>query len=146
MRWAISALNYAFLFDNVYKQRWDFTQNPWKVEAWGDELRGFFIAGDDLPALRRSFMDLAGHPLVPPKKAFGLWVSEFGYRGWWEIDEKLKSLRANHFPVDGFMLDLQWYGNVVSNSENSRMGALTFDERPGYFPAPGDKISSYWKS
>jgi len=72
--------NYALFLDQVYKQRWDFTGDPWRVQMWGDQLRWYVMTGPDLADLRRDFMDLVGHPLVPPRGAFGLWVSEFGYR------------------------------------------------------------------
>ena len=42
---------------------------------------------------------------VPPKKAFGLWMSEYGYDNWNEIDTTLAGLRTNKFPTDGVMLD-----------------------------------------
>jgi len=131
--------NFAFFFDNTYRQRWDLTSQPWKVETAGGELKGFVILGPDLPSLRRDYMILTGRPIVPPKKAFGLWVSEYGYDNWQELDGKLKTLRANKFPVDGFVLDLQWFGGIVTNSEASSMGGLTWDLKA--FPEPEAKIA-----
>ena len=133
--------NFAFLFDNTYKQRWDFTTPTWKVETSGGALQGFVIVGADLPALRREYMGLTGRPPVPPKKAFGLWVSEYGYDNWAELEGKLKTLRANKFPVDGFVLDLQWFGGIIMNDENSPMGGLTWDLKN--FPDPAGKIASF---
>ncbi|MBN1813448.1 MAG: DUF5110 domain-containing protein, partial [Anaerolineae bacterium] len=80
-----------------------------------------------LPDLRQDYMELVGHPLVPPKKAFGLWVSEYGFDDWAELEDKLSTLRANHFPVDGFVVDLLWFGGVVYDSDDSSMGSLTWD-------------------
>lgn len=71
--------NYAMFIDNYYKQRWDFNAGTWKVDMWGDWIRWYVMTGPDLPTLRKSYMDLVGHPTVPPKKALGLWVSTFGY-------------------------------------------------------------------
>ena len=82
-------LNYALYLDDVYALSWDFTSDVWSVthpplstrrsrhiaQPVEKPFRGYFILGDDLPALRAQYMDLVGHPLVPPKKAFGLWVS-----------------------------------------------------------------------
>jgi alpha-glucosidase (family GH31 glycosyl hydrolase) len=102
--------NFALYLDTVVALNWDFTADPWKITqlAHGSDpsLRGYFIVGQDLPALRTQFMNLMGHPLVPPKKAFGLWVSEYGYRNWKEIETKLNGLRAGKFPVDGFVSGL----------------------------------------
>jgi alpha-glucosidase len=71
--------NYAMFLDQVYKQNWDFTGNPWKVETWGDQIRWYLMTGPDLPDLRKDYMELTGRPPVPPKQMFGLWVSEDGY-------------------------------------------------------------------
>ena len=57
-------------------------------------------------------MELTGRPPVPPRKAFGLWVSEFGYDNWGQIDQLKTELRNEKFPVDGFVLDLNWFGGV----------------------------------
>lgn len=55
------------------------------------------------------------------------------------MEDKLRTLQENKFPVDGFVLDLQWFGGITPNSDNTRMGALTFDEVK--FPNPSQKIS-----
>ncbi|HXN49697.1 MAG TPA: TIM-barrel domain-containing protein, partial [Bryobacteraceae bacterium] len=128
--------NYAFFLDQVYKQTWDFSGNPWNVQMWGDQVRGYLFTGKDLPTLRQAYMDLTGHPPVPPKKMFGLWVSQYGFRQWAEIDGKLANLRADQFPIDGFVLDLQWFGGIPN-----RMGSLTFD--PTNFPDPANKLADY---
>src|ERR1700687_526116 len=72
--------NYALFLDHLYAQAWDFTGDPWKVSTGGAQIRGYVLGGADLAALRSHYMDLVGRPLVPPRKMFGLWVSEFGYR------------------------------------------------------------------
>lgn len=133
--------SYALFVDVVYKQMWDFRQSPWQVGMWGDQLRWYVLAGQDLPALRRSYMELTGRPPVPPKRSFGLWVSEFGFTKWDEVDTALASLRAQHFPVDGFALDLQWFGGSFGDPDRSKMGSLTWDEQA--FPHPRDKIREY---
>ncbi len=128
--------SYALFLDHLYAQAWDFTGNPWTVRTGGDQIRGYLLVGPDLPALRRTYMDLVGRPPVPPKKMFGLWVSQFGYTSWADLEDKLQTLRANHFPVDGFLMDLQWFGGVFGVSQ---MGALTFDAR--HFPDPAGEIA-----
>jgi alpha-glucosidase len=109
-------LNYALLLDNVYKQRWDFSGDPWQARMWGDQIRFYLMTGADLPVLRRDFMELVGTPPVPPRKAFGLWVSEFGYKNWQQIETLQNGLRNDSFPLDGFVLDLQWFGGVTAAS------------------------------
>ena len=126
---------FAMFVDNTYKQMWTMNQQPWrgafKAEMWGDQLRWYVFAGEGLPALRRSYMDLTGRPPVPPKRVLGLWVSEFGFDNWAEVYSKLESLVAKKFPVDGFGMDIQWFGGRFfengADTRGSRMGTLEFD-------------------
>lgn len=128
---------YALFVDDPYAETWSFRGDPWTLHTRGDALRWYVIAGPDLPDLRRDYMDLVGHAPVPPRQAFGLWISEYGFDSWAELEDKLATLRAHHFPVDGFVLDLQWFGNVEVGSPLSRMGTLTWDTK--HFPdAPGE--------
>jgi alpha-glucosidase len=146
-------LNYALFMDNVYKQRWDFTSSPWKARMYGDQLRWYVMTGPNLPDLRADYLELTGRPPVPPRKAFGLWVSEFGYDNFGQIDTLLAGLRSNDFPVDGFVLDLNWFGGIVNkgNQPKTHMGRLNWDEdqspdlsgNPYSFQNPGTRIQSY---
>ena len=134
--------NYALFLDNKYKHKWDFTSpSQWQAEVSNGELRFYVMTGPDLLDLRKDFMDLVGHPLVPPKKMFGFWMSEYGYDDWGELEDKLNTLRENDFPLDGFVLDLQWFGGITPNSDNTQMGSLTFDTSK--FPDPAKKIGHY---
>lgn len=134
-------LNYALFLDNVYKQRWDFAGDPWQVRMWGDQIRFYVMTGPDLPDLRRDYLELVGTPPVPPRKAFGLWVSEFGYRTWSQVDSLLSGLRRDSFPIDGFVLDLQWFGGIVKDNPDSQMGKLDWDRER--FPDPDTHIAAY---
>ncbi|UTV26539.1 TIM-barrel domain-containing protein [Photobacterium atrarenae] len=130
--------NYAVYLDTVYSAEWDFTRSPWQISQLESEPRLLFIAGDDLPDLRQQYMALVGNPLVPPRKLFGMWLSEYGFDGWQELDDKLVTLAEHHFPLDGVVMDLQWFGNVDAFSATSAMGTLTWDET--HFPEPEKKI------
>ena len=67
-------------------------------------------------------MALSGHPPVPPKAMFGLWISEYGYENWAELDGKIASLKAAGFPLSGAVLDLYWFGGIKANSTTSAHG------------------------
>jgi alpha-glucosidase (family GH31 glycosyl hydrolase) len=154
-------LNYAAMLDNVYFQEWTFSTSPWKVRMFGDQIRWYVMSGKDLSNLRADYMELTGTPPVPPRKAFGLWVSEFGYRNFGEVDNLLNGrpanggpncppavisdpkrnaicpqsgLRDEHFPVDGFVLDLNWFGGVqkcdasACNQPTTQMGRIDWDQ------------------
>ncbi len=129
---------YAMFVDDHRAESWSFKGDPWTLASAGEALRWYVIAGPDIADLRRDFMALVGKAPVPPKPAFGLWISEYGFDDWKELDGKLASLRKHGFPVDGFVLDLQWFGGITEKSDNSRMGALTWDEK--HFPDPAGKL------
>jgi len=129
---------YALFVDDPYAERWSFRGDPWTLRTRGDALRWYVIAGPDLPDLRRDYMDLVGHAPVPPRQAFGLWISEYGFDSWAELEDKLATLRAHRFPVDGFVMDLQWFGNVQERSPTSRMGTLSWDT--AHFPDPPREV------
>lgn len=134
----------AMLFlDNPAMSRWDFTSSPWEVEVSQGPLAGALSWGKECGELRAQYMDWTGHALVPPRKAFGLWVSEYGYESWDEIDAIASSLTRDGFPLDGFVLDLQWFGGIQEGSPESRMGSLSFDTAS--FPNPAAKIAQYAK-
>lgn len=135
-----SSLNYGLFVDQVYKQQWNFVTTPWKLDTSGDQIRWYVMGGANLPDLRQDYMELTGRPPVPPKQAFGMWVSEYGYDNWAELESKLSTLRSNAFPVDGFVLDLQWFGGITS-TDNTRMGTLSWDLTK--FPDPAAKIAAY---
>lgn len=130
--------SYGLFMDNYYKQTWDFSQKPWTADMWGDWLRWYVMTGDNLPDLRQDYMELTGTPPVPPKQAFGMWLSEYGFDDWAEVDNRVNSLKTHHFPLDGVVMDLQWFGGI-SNDDNTQMGSLTWDLN--HFPNPAGKIS-----
>lgn len=142
--------NFAIFVDDTAPQTWDFTRADTRdangLRTWTltvptrtEPLRWFVIGGDDLPSLRRQYMELVGMPPVPPKKMFGMWLSEYGFDDWNELNDKLRTLRANQFPIDGFVLDLQWFGDIRKDYKGSQMGSLTWDEDK--FPNPAEKIA-----
>jgi alpha-glucosidase len=131
--------SYALFFDNPYRQFYDFTKQSWIASFESPELRLYLLTGPDFQDLRQDYLELTGHPPVPPKSAFGLWISEFGYDNWSDLDDKLCTLRLSHFPVDGFVLDGQWYGGFQNDSDDTHVGSLDWDEKN--FPDPAQKIA-----
>lgn len=128
--------NYALFLDDIYQQYWDFTGDPFTVTTTNPTTRWYIMTGADLPDLRRDYMELTGHPPVPPRQMFGLWVSEYGYENWGELEGVLDSMVAADFPLDGFVLDLQWFGGVGTNG---KIGGLAWDE--SNFPDPAAYIA-----
>lgn len=134
---------FALILDNRYKQTWDFSKAPYKLDVENGDFKLHVLTGKTLADIRRSYMKMAGTPILPPKSAFGLWASEYGYDNWAELDDKLKTLKKNNFPVSGAVLDLQWFGGI-SEDVNSKMGSLTWDKKN--FPKAKQKIAAYKKA
>lgn len=135
---------YGLFVDSPYALRFGFDGDEWTVNSAEGRLGLMLFGGQDLAELRRDYLALTGTPPVPPLKAFGLWVSEYGYDSWQELDTKLTSLRAAGLPVDGAVLDLQWYGGILKESELTATGGLSWDERN--FPDPRRKLADYAES
>jgi alpha-glucosidase (family GH31 glycosyl hydrolase) len=131
--------DFALILDNRYQQEWDL-EDPgnYRLRVWDGDFRLHVLTGTNFADIRRRFMAMSGHPPVPPKAMFGLWLSEYGFQSWDEVEEKLASLKANDFSVSGVVLDLFWFGGVDS-SRTSRMGSLRWDETA--FPDPAGKIA-----
>jgi alpha-glucosidase len=132
---------FALILDNRYPQTWDFTKLPAELAVKGGDLKLRVLTGETFADIRRKFMDLSGHPPVPPKSMFGLWISEYGYENWAELDDKIASLKAAGFPLSGAVLDLFWFGGIKANSTTSAMGGLDWDRTN--FPDPQGKIAAY---
>ncbi|HEY8141247.1 MAG TPA: TIM-barrel domain-containing protein, partial [Kofleriaceae bacterium] len=130
----------ALFVDEPRAQTWDLSGRPWRVTSAAPALRAYLLAAGTLPELRADYMALTGRPPVPPRAAFGLWVSEYGYEDWKELDGILAGLDEHGFPVSGFVLDLQWFGGILSGREDTGMGRLDFE--PGHFPDPKGKIAA----
>ncbi|RCU45709.1 DUF5110 domain-containing protein [Corallincola holothuriorum] len=132
--------NYGLFFDTHYPLSFDFESPQWQVSSEEPSLGVFLFIGADLKQLRSRYLDLTGRAPVPPLKAFGLWVSEYGYDNWQELDSKLASLKQAQFPIDGFVMDLQWFGGIETSSEDTQMGSLTWDREA--FPEPEKKMAA----
>ncbi len=148
---------FALVLDYVYRVEADFTTNPWSV-VLGSAVAGsptfpirVYVVGGATPLeVRRRVMDLLGRPPVPPRKAFGLWVSEFGFENWNDVDRVLHGQRAGSFPIDGIVLDLFWFGGIAQQGvDHSEMGRLGWDitDTPAvddpFFPDPQGKLADY---
>jgi alpha-glucosidase len=136
----LPARPFAVFVDEPRAQTWDLTGAPWTVTATAPALRWYVIGGGDLPSVRADYMELTGRPPVPPRAAFGLWVSEYGFDDWAELDGVLAELDRTKFPVSGFVLDLQWFGGIREKAEDTSMGHLAFDTT--HFPDPAGKIAA----
>ncbi len=97
---------FALVLDYVFRIEADFQTNPWSFQLGSDvginptfPVRVYVVGGASPLDVRRRVMDLLGRPPVPPRKAFGLWVSEYGYENWSDVDRVIGGLRARRLPL-----------------------------------------------
>ncbi|HEU5056740.1 MAG TPA: TIM-barrel domain-containing protein [Kofleriaceae bacterium] len=131
---------FALFVDEPRAQTWDLARRPWRVTSSAPALRWYFLAAATLPELRADYLELTGKPPVPPRAAFGLWVSEYGYEDWQEVDGIVAGLDKHGFPLSGIILDLQWFGGIRPGREDTSMGRLDWDT--ARFPDPAGKIAA----
>ncbi len=108
--------NYLMFCDHFRKCEWFFddlnTTGEFKIRTREPEFRFYVCIEDTILDLRKQFMKIVGPPQPPIQKSMGHWVGGFGYENWKMIEDDIKILRENKFPVDGFILDLYWYGHA----------------------------------
>ncbi|MCB1197203.1 MAG: DUF5110 domain-containing protein [Deltaproteobacteria bacterium] len=132
---------FALYLDNEFKQDWFFSKEVWRGQVHGgNALRFFLMTGESIQDLRASYMELTGKPPVPPKKMFGLWLSEYGYDDWNELDAQKDKLMTSSFPIDGFVMDNQWFGGLTESSTATAMGRFAWN--PSRFPNAKDKTKA----
>jgi alpha-D-xyloside xylohydrolase len=137
--------NYGLFVDNPLKTEWFFGgKNHGTVGMWGDHPRMYLIAGENNPDIHNKFMKIQGMPKLPRDSALGWQMSEFGYRNWMEMFDKLRATENAGMPLPRTIgLDLQWYGEMFGNPyawPPSRMGTFTWDDAPDKFPRAGEVI------
>jgi len=132
--------SFALFVDEPRAQTWDLAGRPWRVTSSAPATRAYVMAAGSLPEQRAAYLGLTGRPPVPPRGAFGLWVSEYGFDDWKEVDGVVAGLEKHGFPLSGIILDLQWFGGIREGREDTSMGKLEFE--PGHFPDPGGKIAA----
>jgi oligosaccharide 4-alpha-D-glucosyltransferase len=97
-------------------------------DAVSGPLSCFVIRTADPDSLTEPFTALTGRQSLPPIWALGYIQSKFGYENATEAADVVDGMRAEGFPMDAIIFDLQWQGGV------SEMGNLAWDL--GRFPDP----------
>lgn len=68
----------------------------------------FLIYGPSLRDILRRYLDLTGHPAVPPRWSFGIWFSRCMYRSRAEVEDVVTQARRRGVPMDVIHLDPLW--------------------------------------
>jgi alpha-D-xyloside xylohydrolase len=108
----VSSRGYGMLVDSTAPIRFDMAATnhaTFSVLAPEDTLEYYLIAGAEPLETIRRYSDLVGRPILPPKWAFGLWVSS-GFKA--DTAEatlaRARELREYEIPSDVLHLDCYW--------------------------------------
>ena len=118
----LSSNGYALLFDD-YAAAQVILGNPIKyVSESPAPLSYYYIYSDgSMKGLTTALTKLTGRQDMPPFWAMGYTTSKYGYKTEAETRGVIDTLKMNHYPVDGVVLDLYWYG------KEQDMGRLAWD-------------------
>ena len=86
----------------------------------GPDYDLYFITGADLNDISRQFRELVGRSYIPPKWAFGLQQSRWGYKTAEDIREVARQYHENGLPLDMICMDIdymQGYADFTVNKE-----------------------------
>ncbi|MFW5846336.1 MAG: TIM-barrel domain-containing protein, partial [Planctomycetota bacterium] len=106
-----STRGWGLFLHDYHRSRWEvgsFSYVAGTVLTEGPVLDCFLIAGDDLPAVQRRFTGLTGRPQMPPKWAFGTWVSRCQYDDAQTAQWAMQGMRSRGIPADVIHLDPKW--------------------------------------
>jgi len=112
-----SSNGYGLFFDNVSKGYVDIgknAKNTLEYGAFSGELNVYVIFGDYQKILY-SYYQLTGTQPIPPRWAFGNFMSRMGYSSEAQVTDILAKMQQNHIPVDAIIFDLFWFGDSVQH-------------------------------
>ena len=135
----ISSKKYLLFYDNYEKGYADLGKEEKSVMEWGSIgglVKYFFIAGDDFRDISSQWGELTGKQPLPPIWALGNLQSRMGYRSQKQVEDIVKLMQKNDFPLDAIIIDLYWFGDSILGN----MGHLEWDKT--HWPKPENMISN----
>ncbi len=88
-----------------------------EVDNEEDRLDLFVIGGDHPKARLTAYTALTGRMPVPPRWAFGVWMSRCRYRSRAELEEVAAELRSRQVPCDVLHIDPDWLERDLLNCD-----------------------------
>ncbi|MHB1717566.1 MAG: TIM-barrel domain-containing protein, partial [Acidimicrobiales bacterium] len=88
-----------------------------EIENEEDRLDLFLIGGDAPKARLTAYTGLTGRMPVPPRWAFGVWMSRCRYRTRAELEEVAAELRTRAVPCDVLHIDPDWLERDLLNCD-----------------------------
>ena len=80
----------------------------------------YLITGGDLNDISRQFRQLIGRSYIPPKWAFGLAQSRFGYKTAEDVREVARQYKENDLPLDMICMDIDYMQDYADFTVNKQ--------------------------
>lgn len=115
----ISSAGYAIFFDNPSKGYLDIgltSKDALEAGFMSGELSYYVVFGKNIDEILRHYTLLTGRQPLPPRWAFGNFVSRFGYQNEEQVKNIIGKMQADHFPMDGLLFDLFWFGDATKGT------------------------------
>ncbi len=78
----------------------------------------YLLTGKSEPAICKAFRRLIGRSYIPPKWAFGLAQSRWGYKNEADVREIARQYREHHLPLDMICMDIDYMQNYADFTIN----------------------------
>lgn len=120
----ISTGNYGVLIDNYSKIIFnDKANNSYFWFEVADVIDYYFIVGENMDDVIRSYRQATGHAPMFGKWAYGYWQSKERYKTQNELLSVAQEFRKRRIPADNVMQDWQYWGDV------EHWSSMQFDSR-----------------
>ena len=130
----LSTNGYGLLVDTTARVQYDFGKTSTAsgtVSVADDRFAFVFFYGPEFRDILQRYTAITGRPSLPPKWAFGTWMSRLGYESRSELEAVAERLREEAIPSDVLHLDPFWMREKSSTN-------LEWDTEQ--FPDPGEMI------
>ena len=137
-----SSNGYGLFFDNPSKGYIDIGKTNQDVLEYGassGEINVYIIFGD-YQTILTSYYKLTGTQPLPPRWAFGHFLSRFGYSSEAQVRDIYAKTKAEGIPVDAVIFDLFWFGDSIKHT----LGNLDWVNKKAW-PDPKKMIADFKK-
>jgi len=123
-----NGLYYGIFFDNTYKTKFNFGASNNRFISFGAEggaMNYYFIYGESIAEIVKSFSKLTGKMQMPPKWSLGLQQCRYSYYPDKELTRIAQTYRDKKIPCDVMYYDIHYMDDYK-----------VFTWHPEYFPNP----------
>ena len=126
-----STAGWGLLWHTSFRSYWEigsFSYATGAAMVEDDRLDVFLLLAPDLRELVGLYTGLTGRPSLPPKWAFGLWMSRAAYQSRAQLEDVARRLRVEQIPCDVFNIDPSWLVKTYYNEIGVEICDFTWNE------------------